>query len=219
MGCFCSNDKKGGYFMEERFTQVLKNLEERGFSAHYFAAKEEAAAWLAQQVPAGERVAFGGSVTLTQLGLGALLEQQGVQVIDYRNSDYSAAELYEKQRSVFFTHSYFSSANALTEQGIILNVDGMGNRLAATLYGPKQVYFVVGRNKLTADMDAAVKRLEEVAAPLNCRRLDRPTPCKVSGHCQHCGAATSICRAWLALQYAPNGAKYHVVLIDEELGF
>ena len=205
--------------MPERFAQVLENLEKRGFSSNYFATKEEAAEWLALQVPPGARAAFGGSVTLSQLGLAALLTEKSVEVIDYRNEAYSAEKLYEKQRSVFSAHSYFSSANALTEQGIILNVDGRGNRLAATLYGPQQVYFVVGRNKLTADMDAAVKRLEEVAAPLNCKRLNCPTPCKTSGHCQHCGAATSICRAWLALQYAPYGAKYHVTLIDEELGF
>lgn len=205
--------------MRKQFEQLLENLEQRGFSAHYFAAKEEATKWLVQQVPSGERVAFGGSVTLTQLDLGTKLTQNGVEVIDYRNTDYSQAELYEKQRSVFFAHSYFSSVNALTEQGIILNVDGNGNRLAATLYGPKHVFFVIGRNKLAADMEAAIKRLEEVSAPLNCKRLEKSTPCKLSGRCQHCGSATSICRAWLALQYAPYGAKYHVVLIDEELGF
>jgi hypothetical protein len=205
--------------MREQFAQILDNLEKRGFSAHYFAAKEEAAAWLARQVPPGEQAAFGGSVTLAQLDLGVLLAKNGVELIDYRSLDYSPVELYEKQRSVFYAHSYFSSANALTEQGVILNVDGNGNRLAATVYGPKHVYFVLGRNKLTADLETAIKRLEEVAAPLNCRRLDKPTPCKESGQCQHCGAATSICRAWLALQYAPFGADYHVVLIDEELGF
>ena len=205
--------------MREQLAQVLENLGKRGYSTHYFNGKEEAAAWLAGQIPPGEQVALGGSVTLAQLGLVAQLEQNGVEVIDYRNEEYSAEELYEKQRSVFFTHSYFSSANALTEQGIILNVDGNGNRLAATVYGPQHVYFVIGRNKLVVDMEAAIKRLEEVASPLNCRRLDKSTPCKISGHCMHCGAATSICRAWMAMQYAPNGAHYHVVLIDEELGF
>jgi hypothetical protein len=205
--------------MREQFEQVLKNLEKRGFGAHCFETKEEAATWLAQQVPAGEDVAFGGSVTLAQIDLAAHLQQHGVQVIDYRNPDYSETELYEKQRSVFSVHSYFSSANALTEQGIILNVDGTGNRLAATLYGPKNVFFVLGRNKLAANMDAAVKRVEDIAAPLNCQRLNYHTPCYEKGQCQHCGANTSICRAWLALQYAPKGAMYHVVLINEDLGY
>ncbi|MCL1906150.1 MAG: lactate utilization protein [Clostridiales bacterium] len=205
--------------MRERFAQVLENLEKRGYSVHYFAGKEEAADWLSGQVPAGKQAAFGGSVTLAQLDLGTKLSKKGVDVIDYRNADYSPENLYEKQRSVFFAHSYFSSANALTEQGVILNVDGLGNRLAATVFGPKNVYFVAGRNKLTADMAGAIKRLEEVAAPFNCKRLDKQTPCRKTGRCQHCGAATSICRAWMALQYAPYGAKYHVVLIDEELGF
>ena len=205
--------------MSEKFAQVLTNLEQRGYKTHYFATKEEAVDWLSQQTPPGEQAAFGGSVTLSQLDLATRLTQNGVKVIDYRNEDYSPDELYEKERSVFSAHSYFSSANALTEQGLILNVDGRGNRVAATAYGPKHIYFVVGRNKITADINAAIKRLEEVAAPLNCRRLHIPAPCNKSGRCHHCASSTSICRAWLTLQHAPLGSDYHVALIDEDLGF
>jgi len=205
--------------MQEKVSQVLKKLEANGFNAKYFASRSEAVAWMAQQVPAGEMVSFGGSVTLTELGLRAALEDAGADYMDYRPTDLDPEEAYERWRKVFKTHSYFLSANAVTEKGYIVNVDGRGNRVAASLYGPKKVYFVVGNNKLVADIDAAIQRIEDIAAPRNCQRLNLNTPCVKTNKCEHCGPNASICRAYTVIRYAPYGAKYHLVWIDEELGY
>ena len=205
--------------MQQKIEQVLKKLQTNGFNTHYFANRTEAASWLLKQVPAGEEVSFGGSVTLAELGLRKSFEEAGVKYIDHRATDISPEELYQRQRQVFQTHSYFLSANAITEDGYIINVDGRGNRLAASSYGPQNIYFVVGSNKLVADIDAAIQRIEDIAGPRNCQRLDNGAPCVQSGKCEDCGPNSSICRAYLLMRYAPYGSKYHLVWIDEELGY
>ena len=205
--------------MQEKVSQVLRRLEANGFNTKYFANREEAVAWMSLQVPAGEMVSFGGSVTLDELGLRAALEHAGADYMDYRPTDLAPEESYERWRKVFKTHSYFLSANAITEKGYIVNVDGRGNRLAASLYGPKHVYFVVGNNKLVDDIDAAIQRIEDIAAPRNCQRLNLNTPCTKTNKCEHCGPNNSICRAYAVIRFAPYGAKYHLIWIDEELGY
>jgi len=205
--------------MQEKVNLVLKKMEANGFNTKYFANREEAVAWMTQQVPAGEMVSFGGSTTMTDLDLRKALEDAGANYMDYRPTDLDPEETYERWRKVFKTHSYYLSANAVTEKGYLVNVDGRGNRLAASLFGPKNVYFVVGKNKLVEDIDAAIARIEAIAGPKNCQRLGINTPCVKSGKCEHCGPNMSICRAYSVIRYAPYGAKYHVIWIDEELGY
>jgi len=205
--------------MQENVKQVLKKIEANGFNTQYFANRGEAVAWITQQVPAGEMVSFGGSSTLADLDLRKALEDAGADYMDYRPTDLDPEESYERWRKVFKTHSYFLSANAVTEKGHLVNVDGRGNRVAASLFGPKNVYFVVGKNKLVPDIDAAIQRIEDIAGPRNCQRLGINTPCVKTNKCEHCGPNASICRAYTVIRFAPYGAKYHLVWIDEELGY
>ncbi len=204
--------------MEQMIETTLHALEKNGFGAHYFATRQEAAQWLTGQFEPEQTVSFGGSVTLEQLGLRGMLEDKGVHYLDYRQSS-DPQETKRLSREVFFCDAYLSSANAITEDGFLLNVDGKGNRVAATIFGPDTVYIVAGKNKICPDLSAAYQRLETVAAPLNSRRLDRKTPCVVSGTCQDCHAAERICRVYTVMKRQPFGTKVVVVLIGEDLGY
>ncbi|MEG1500822.1 MAG: lactate utilization protein [Clostridiales bacterium] len=213
--------------MEDNIKNALASLNKNGFSAFYFANKQEAVDFILQQVEPGSKVAFGGSVTLGQLSLRESLEEHGINYIDYRREDLSdeerkqvsAEDLKDLSRLSFFADAYFSSANAITEDGLIFNVDGRGNRVAATIYGPNVVYIVVGKNKICLDLPAAYRRLEEIAAPLNCRRLGKKTPCLKTGQCQDCAAGERICNIYTIMQRQPSGTKVNVLIIDEELGY
>lgn len=204
--------------MEPNIAKTLENLRANGFQALYFANKEEAAAWLCQQVQKGEKVAFGGSVTLRQLHLREGLEQRGVLFLDpYATKDPKKQR--EILRQAFFADAYFTSANALTEEGFLFNVDGRGNRVAASLFGPERVYTVVGKNKLCADLAAAQRRLADIAAPLNAKRLGCQTPCAITGKCVDCQGSTRICRLYVELRQAPRDTASTVVIIGEDLGY
>lgn len=204
--------------MEPRIAKTLENLRANGFQALYFASKEEATTWLCQQVQRGEKVAFGGSVTLRELHLRESLEQKGALFLDpYATKDPKKQR--EMLRQAFFADVYFTSANALTEEGFLFNVDGRGNRVAASLFGPERVYTVVGKNKLCADLAAARRRLADIAAPMNAKRLECQTPCALTGKCTDCQGPARICRLYIELHRAPRDTASTVVIIGEELGY
>ena len=196
------------------FTAVKKNLGARGFTVSTFRTAAEAADYLDRAVD-GVSVGIGGSATLEELGLYERLASHNEVFWHWKTEDKQAA-----RAQAMTADMYFSSVNGLAETGELINIDGVGNRVAATLYGHKKVWFVVGRNKLAPTYEEALRRARNIAAPKNAQRLRKKTPCAVKGdRCYDCKSPERICRGLVVLWEAMSGMEMEVVLIDEDLGF
>ena len=191
--------------------KTIKNLQARGFGVRHFGTGAEAAAYLDSQIQNTE-VGIGGCKTADQLGLYDLLSA--------RNTVHWHWRVPGPETLVMANAApvYITGANAISEDGEILNIDGRGNRLAGQVFGSKKVYVVAGTNKLCPDFASALDRARNVAAVLNCRRFDAKTPCKIDDHCHDCRSADRICRALLVLWAPMMDMETEVILIDEELG-
>lgn len=191
--------------------KTLKNLELRGFKTRHFATGEEAVAYLTGEIK-NASVGFGGSKTLEAIGAYEALQKENTVVWHWKEP---GRETLDKAA---LTDFYLSSANAISEGGEILNIDGNGNRLASTLFGHKKLFIVAGTNKICPDFDSALYRARNVAAVKNCARFKKDTPCQTDGKCHDCRHAQRICRG-LAVLWAPmSGMETEVILIDQELG-
>ena len=194
------------------FSKVEKALKARGYAVKVFSAKEEAAEYIDGAID-GLSVGIGGSATVQALGLYEKLEKHN-KVFWHWKQDPN-----EARRAAMTTDVYLSSANALAETGEMVNIDGVGNRLAGTLFGHKKVYFIIGRNKLTPDYESAVARARNVAAPRRAQQMSRKTPCAAeASRCYDCRAEERICRGMTTLWGPMMGMKAEVILIDEDLG-
>lgn len=197
--------------------KIQENLERRGFKVSYFDRKEEGAQYICDQIN-GQKVGLGGSVTLDQMGMYEKLSKNNEVLWHWRIPEgQTGADVLKAARSA---DVYLSSVNGIAETGEIVNIDNTGNRVAATLYGHKKVYLVAGVNKITPDMESAIDRSRNIAAPPNARRLGKKTPCAVNADkCYDCKSPDRICRGLVVLWEAPAGSEYEVVLIGEELGY
>lgn len=195
------------------FEMVKKNLEARGYAVRVFATGKEAADYLDAAID-GKSVGFGGSVTLDALGLYERLGSHNQTVWHWKWEDKDAA-----RREALTTELYLTSVNGLAETGELINIDGAGNRVAATLFGHEKVYFVIGRNKLAPTYEEAVWRARNIASPQNAKRLGKKTPCAVSGdRCYDCKSPERICRGLVTLWGPMMGMEAEVLLVDEDLG-
>lgn len=197
--------------------EVLKqNLEKKGYQVSCFETKEEAADYISSSLN-GVKIGFGGSVTLDQMGLYEKLAESNEVIWHWRIPEgKTAPEVLMDARDA---EVYISSVNGIAETGEIVNIDGNGNRVAATIYGHKKVYFVAGVNKIGVDLSAAMDHARNVAAPLNAKRLNKKTPCAVTGKCHDCQSPERICRALTVFWSKPSACSYEVVLVNEELGY
>ena len=192
------------------FETVEQNLKARGYCVKTFATAEEAAAYLDSEID-GKTVGFGGSMTLQAMGLWDLLRTH--------NTVYSHLNGFPFGPEAATAQIYISSVNALAETGEIVNIDAYGNRVAGTLFGHEKVYFVVGRNKLTATYEEAVWRARNVAAPRNARRKQINTPCAAKAdRCYNCKSPERICRAMVTMWEPILEMEMEVLLVDEDLG-
>lgn len=200
------------------FTNVKKALELRGFAVSTFGTATEAAAYLDGAID-GTTVGFGGSMTLKELGLDALLRAHN-EVSNHWVLPEGKTED-EVRGEAMKTKVYLCSANGLAETGELINIDGTGNRVASTLYGHEKVYFVVGRNKLAPTYEEALWRARNVAAPKNALRFQVKTPCVATNgeRCFDCRSPQRICRGLVVLWEKMSHCDMEVVLIDEDLGY
>lgn len=204
--------------MNEKLMRAADALRARGFDADVFATAKEAAAFILADVPAGNTVAIGGSMTVKQMGLETLLREKGHSVLWHW--EVAPAERPALLHEAMNAQVYLCSANALTEDGLIVQIDGNGNRVAAMCYGPGTVYVVIGRNKLVSGgLQQAVRRIKSVACPQNARRQGMDTPCAKTGSCDISACKNSMCHITASFDLAPNGKRTQVVLIDEDLGY
>ena len=194
------------------FDKVKENLERRGFDVSCFATAAEAADYLVQKLK-GKTVGYGGSVTLQEMGLPDKLAAVCTGVYSHSSGGTFA--------KVAAAPVYLTSVNGLAESGEIINIDGTGNRVASTIFGHEEVYFIVGRNKLAPDYDGALWRARNIASPKNAQRLHKNTPCAAKGDkCYDCNSPERICRALTVLWEKPTGTgRGEVVLIDQDLGY
>ena len=199
------------------FTTVKKNLEARGFVVSTFATAKEAADYLNAQIDHSS-VSFGGSMTLSQMGL---FESLGAHnTMDSHWNVPEGMDASEVLKNASTCEHYLLSANGLSETGEIINIDGTGNRVASSLFGHKKVWLVIGSNKLAPSYDEALWRARNIAAPKNAQRLGVKTPCAVKGdRCYDCKSPERICRGLVVLWEAVKGCETEVVLIDEVLGY
>lgn len=192
-------------------TKLLANFKNHGFTAKYFDTTAEAGAYLADELK-GEIIGFGGSVTLRDMELYDLLSKENTVCWHWKNPA-------DATRFSEFT-AYVTSANAVSETGELVNIDATGNRVASSLYGGKKLYFVCGVNKMTPDLPAAIDRARNVAAPANAKRLNRKTPCVVTGKCHDCSSPERICRGMVIHMRPMNGfERTEVIIVGENLGF
>jgi hypothetical protein len=190
---------------------LRQNLERNGFAVSHFATAAQAADYLDKKLD-GKTVAHGGSMTLAALGLLDRLESHAtVYRHDPKGIPPQAAT----------AQAYLCSVNGLAQTGEIVNIDGTCNRVSSIMFGHRELYLVVGSNKLAPDYDAALWRSRNIAAPLNAKRLGRKTPCAVKGdRCYNCNSPERICRGLSVLWKKPDGIGYaEVVLVDQELGY
>ena len=191
-----------------------KNLEGRGFRVHRFASGTEAADYLVQTLH-GTSIGIGGSVTIDTLGVYDRLCGSNEVFWHWKNHAPETRERAGKAKT------YLSSANGVSENGELVNIDGFGNRVAGTIYGPERVFLVVGRNKIAPDLTGAIDRARNIAAPLNARRLNRHTPCAVGEpRCHDCRSPEKVCGVMTVFFMPPTSIKeFHVLLVNEDLGY
>ena len=195
--------------------KVIKGLESRNMKGYYAASKEEALALALSLIPKGSTVAMGGAMSAHEIGLVEAVKGQDYQFIDRdKAADKRAAMLAAYDADVFL-----SSANAMTEDGVLVNIDGNANRVSAIAQGPKKVIFIVGMNKVCPDADAALKRARTVAAPINAQRFGLSTPCAKTGSCMDCKSLDTICCQFLITRYSRHPGRIHVILVNDNLGF
>ena len=197
--------------------KMVAALEKRQFAAYYCDTKEEALALAKTLIPEEDTVAFGGSMTAAQIGLTDWVKANR-KIID-RDAAATPEERAEKMRESLLCDTYLTGTNALTYDGMLVNIDGNGNRVAAMIYGPKRVLICVSLQKATPDLPSAILRARNEAAPINKQRFGGTTPCLTLGRCGNCNAPDCICNYFSVIRRCNPAGKITVLLIGEELGF
>ena len=198
---------------------LVKRLEERGFHALYVQTKEEALKEVVKLIPEGASVGVPGSVTIREIGAMEDLAKRGCTVIHHWNPSLSAEERMDTLQNELLADYFLTSSNAITLDGLLVNIDGNGNRVSGMAWGKNTLIFVIGMNKVTADIDEAISRTRNTATPPNALRLGLQTPCTKTGYCVNCSSEERVCKALLILERATGGRKTHVILVGEDLGF
>ncbi|MBR4671059.1 MAG: lactate utilization protein [Butyrivibrio sp.] len=194
---------------------VIKGLESRNMTGYYAKDKEEALKIALSIIPESSTVTMGGAMSANEIGLVDALKKGNYNFIDRNEmTDKRAAMLAAYDADVFL-----SSANAMTEDGILVNIDGNANRVSAIAQGPKKVVFIVGMNKVCDDVDGALKRARNVAAPINAQRFGLSTPCSKTGSCMNCKSPDTICCQFLITRFSKHPGRIHVILVNDNLGF
>ena len=199
---------------EQLAKMVIRGLNSRNMSGCYAADKEEAVKLALELIPEGSTVAMGGCMTAHEIGLIHALEHEKYHYIDRDKMTPRDSLMAAYDADVFL-----SSANAITSDGIMVNIDGNSNRVSCIAQGPKKVVFLVGMNKVCSDLDSAMKRARNVAAPANAQRFDIKTPCKETGRCCDCKSPDTICCQILTTRYSRHEGRIHVILINDILGY
>ena len=195
--------------------KVIKGLASRNMTGYYAHDKEEAVKIALGLIPEGSTVTMGGGMSVHETGLVEELKKGNYDFIDRDAMEDKRAAMLAAYDADFF----LSSVNAMTEDGVLVNIDGNANRVSAIAQGPKKVIFIVGMNKICSDTDGAMKRARNVAAPINAQRFGLDTPCAKTGSCMNCKSPDTICCQFLITRYSKHAGRIHVILVNDVLGF
>lgn len=198
--------------------KLIQNLKRRGMEAIYCTTGAEAVKAVSDMIEDGKSVTWGGSVTIRELGIPEALHKRGTLEVLDRDKVEDRAEVVKIYEKAFTSDYFLSSANAISEDGVIVNIDGNGNRVAAITWGPKKVIFVIGLNKVAQTVEAALMRARSTAAPINTERFEINTPCRTDGVCHNCCSPDCICNHVHFLRHSPRN-RHFVVLVGEDLGY
>jgi len=198
--------------------QVIENFKKRNIEGYYCSTAEEAVEKAVELIKENSTVSWGGSTTLQEIGLLEKLKEFNLELLDRStaNNPEEKSEIYYKALNCDY---YFMSSNAITQDGKLINIDGNGNRIAALIYGPKNVIIIAGMNKVTKDEESAMKRVRNYASPTNAIRLEQETPCTKTGKCHQCLVDDCICCQILVTRKSNKDNRIKVILVGEELGF
>ena len=196
---------------------VAEAMKTRGFDAYYVSTAEEAREKALELIPENSVVSWGGSMTIDETGLKEAVISRGYKVIN-RDDVESLEEKMELMRQALTCDVFLMSANAISEDGQLVNIDGTGNRVAALCFGPKEVIVIAGMNKVEGSLEEAYSRARKFAAPVNAQRFDFETPCSKTGICADCLSPQCIC-SQLVVTRRTIGGRIKVILVGEDLGF
>ncbi|MBQ7639079.1 MAG: lactate utilization protein [Clostridia bacterium] len=195
--------------------KIIKGLKSRNMDGYYAENSEEALNIALSLIPKGSSVTMGGAMSAVEIGLADAVKNGEYDFID-RNA---FADRREALLAQYDADVFLSSANAMTEDGVLVNIDGNANRVSCIANGPKKVIFIVGMNKVCPDTDTAMKRARNVAAPVNAQRFGLDTPCAKTGACMNCKSPDTICCQFLVTRFSRHKNRIHVILVNENLGF
>ena len=194
--------------------KVIKGLESRNMSGYYAEDREAALKLALSLIPEGSTATMGGGVSVAEIGLVKALKEGSYNFID--RNDYE-----DKRKAMLLAYDadvFLASCNAITEDGVLVNIDGNANRVSAIAHGPKKVVMIVGMNKVCSDVDGAMKRARNVAAPINAQRFGLSTPCAKTGACMNCKSPDTICCQFLITRFSRHAGRIHVILVNDNLG-
>ena len=195
--------------------KVIRGLESRNMTGYYAADKEAALKQALDLIPEGSTVTMGGAMSVHEIGLVKALTEGNYNFIDRDAAEDKRAAMLAAYDADF----YLMSANAMTEDGILVNIDGNSNRVSALAQGPRKVIVIAGMNKVCDDVDGAMKRARNVAAPINAQRFGLNTPCAKTGSCMNCKSPDTICCQFLITRFSRHPGRIHVILGNDNLGF
>lgn len=193
---------------------VIKGLESRNMSGYYAADREAAVKQALELIPEGSTITMGGCMSAHEIGLIKALKAG-----NYNYIDRATLQPRESLMAAYNADVFLSSANAITSDGVMVNIDGNSNRVSCIAQGPKKVIFIVGMNKVCSDLDSAMKRARNVAAPMNAQRFNIKTPCKETGKCFDCKSPDTICCQFLITRYSRHTDRIHVILVNDVIGY
>ncbi|MBR2845842.1 MAG: lactate utilization protein [Solobacterium sp.] len=195
--------------------KVINGLASRNMTGYYAADKEEALKLALSLIPEESTVTMGGGMSVIEIGLVKALKEGNYNFIDRDEAEDRRAAMLMAYNADF----YLASSNAITEDGVLVNIDGNANRVSAIAYGPEKVIFIVGMNKVCPDADTAMKRARNVAATINNQRFNGNNPCVRTGACADCKSPDTICCQFLITRYSKHKDRIHVILVYDNLGF
>ena len=209
------------WYAEDRGKRAVEALKKRGFKAFYVENKAQAREMTLREIPPGAVVAVGGSVTIRGMKVIDELRAKGHKVLDHWEIPYSdVEESFQIRRAQQTSDVFLTSSNAITLEGQLVNIDGSGNRVNAMTFGPRKAIVVAGVNKIVPDLESAIRRIKEIAVPMNCKRLNYSPPCIAAGKCVDCRVPQRACRITSIIEWKPPFfSDYLVILVGENLGF
>lgn len=207
-------------YREKLAQHLIKHLTKRRLEASYAPTATQAREEILAMIPAGATVSRGGSMSVVEMGLWeALCNKPGVEVIDPFLPELDPIVAQERRRQSLLVDFFITGSNAITMDGKLVNLDGLGNRVAGICFGPNKVILVVGLNKVAPDLETAIARVKHLAAPINAIRLGRATPCVETGLCSDCKSPERICYMWSIIEGHMMENRIHVKLVGEDLGY